>query len=84
MRLKRIQGCEFEKMSVNECKNLVLASASQSRALLLANVGLEVNIIPAHLDEEKCFRRTGPRTDEIKPGVELATFAVERQQSRGI
>ena len=38
-------------MSVNECKNLVLASASQSRALLLANVGLEVNIIPAHLDE---------------------------------
>lgn len=40
------------------------------------------NQIPAHLDEEKCFRRTGPRTDEIKSGVELATFVVERQKSR--
>ena len=35
------------------------------------------NQIPAHLDKEKCFRRTGPRTDEIK-GAEAATFAVER------
>ena len=35
------------------------------------------NQIPAHLDQEKCFRRTGPRTDELK-GAEAATFAVER------
>ena len=36
------------------------------------------NQIPAHLDQDKIFRRTGPRTDEIK-GAEAATFAVERK-----
>ena len=34
--------------------------------------------IPALLDKEKCFQRTGPRTDPIEPGFEFATFVANR------
>ena len=40
----------------------------------------KVNQVPALLDDEKCYRRTGPRTDEIKTGRDLATFVSERVQ----
>ena len=33
--------------------------------------------VPAMLDESKCYRRTGPRTDELK-GVHLAQFVSSR------
>ena len=35
--------------------------------------------IPALLDDEKCFRRTGPRTDEVKAGREFANFISTRK-----
>ena len=34
---------------------------------------------PAFLDKEKCYRRTGPRSDQVKTGPELVNFVVERQ-----
>ena len=40
----------------------------------------KVNQVPALLDDERCYRRTGPRTDEIKTGRDLATFVSERVQ----
>ena len=36
------------------------------------------NQIPAHLDGTTCYRRTGPRTDEVKMGEEFARFVVDR------
>jgi hypothetical protein len=38
------------------------------------------NDLPALLDGEKCYRRTGPRTDLLNP-VEFAKFSVERVNS---
>ncbi|MDC0239338.1 ATP-binding protein [Candidatus Thioglobus sp.] len=35
--------------------------------------------IPALLDDEKCYRRTGPRTDEVKQGRPFAKFVAERK-----
>ncbi len=37
--------------------------------------------IPALLDDEKCFRRTGPRTDEVKSGREFANFVSTRKKN---
>ena len=36
--------------------------------------------IPAMLDDEKCYRRTGPRTDEVEQGRSFAKFVVERKK----
>ena len=38
------------------------------------------NDLPALLDNERCYRRTGPRTDLLDP-IELAKFAIERINS---
>ena len=37
--------------------------------------------IPALLDDDKCYRRSGPRTDEVKPGRPFAKFCVERKEN---
>jgi hypothetical protein len=34
------------------------------------------------LDGERCFKRTGPRTDSIKPGEEFAKFVLDRSSKR--
>ena len=41
------------------------------------------NDLPALLDDKKCFRRSGPRTDELTP-IELAKFSLERNKSKQI
>ena len=40
----------------------------------------KANQVPALLDDDKCYRRTGPRTDEIKSAREFANFVSERIQ----
>jgi len=39
------------------------------------------NETPAYLDEERTFRRTGPRTDEVYGGKEMSLFTIERMLS---
>ena len=38
--------------------------------------------IPALLDGVNCFRRTGPRTDEILPGADFAKFVADRMRQK--
>ena len=38
--------------------------------------------IPALLDGVSCFRRTGPRTDEILPGADFAKFVADRMRRK--
>lgn len=39
------------------------------------------NQIPVFLDDKYCYRRTGPRSDLVNSGPELANFINERQKS---